>query len=1200
MGTTPKPEYLYLQQLFESTNGNRWFNNENWNFSNYELYNPCQQDWFGVYVDVSSCNVTKVLLSHNNLSGILPPVVSNLTSLLVFDISDNSIAGKLPLFRNAPDLVQLSFDVNQFSGTIADDLLDDSTGIEMLWFSANINNLVGTLPKWLFNHTTLLAIHLGGNLLDGTISPSIGEMTDLGSFMVFDNQLYGSIPTSISELTNMYILLLELNDFSGPVLDLVFQFPEITILALNQNSFSGTFPDDTIPHYEFTNTNLKLSDNYFTGSITDYYCYFDFKFFNIDRNMFSGTFPSSCAMEYVLSVVLAQNLFTGSLENIFPIDDYPSLSILLLGYNSFSGTIPPELFQLPSLRLLSAPQNCFHGSLSEDICTNISSTINSINLSGLRSSPTCSIKLFKSYFSPSMKGSIPSCIWQLPNISSLFISGNGYTGTIPNNISHTLTSDLSLSHNYFTGTIPSTILQRSFEALDLSYNKFRGSIDAVNDLTLINSESFGYWNISNNRISGRLSTVFHNAHSIDVLYGNVFQCNKDLPTQDPNINNYFCGSSQLEYSTYSFSGVVFLLLIAFFYVFKKFFHLNFTSDLISTFSKDGIMKPFVVVCHTLSQNDHLKSLQTPNKEKVEKFFEALDFISRLMFFCAVYVILLLLPTYLILNTVHESFRKYQFEYGWVQSTVYLTGLGPGIVLLLLFCLFIFLLLIKIPVVVQPETSPKDGKSTEESRSENEERTSWWNFIPMVYHLLYIIIFLVNVSVSILVNVGYLISLSEDSGDHFEYLIQISMAIYKIIWDSLILEYALLLLSRFGEASRLRLLLLVFNTILGPCIAVIITGGSCFQELFVQPSEVVVYNDVMTGYSVGSIYYSESNETATYQSSSQQLPFMYYFSCGSQTLTSFIPVFLYQYSFLPIQNFIKLFVVAKWEIKYIPEFMKKMILGILRPHDYELFPKFIDEDSIYSSLLAHFFTLVTFGINCPLLAIMIIIVILLDALSWKYLIMQFINSDKGLALSNVLFIEQASGKDEITRVELINSQLKGNLFESLFHLRWIIFYCCLTFNALILFDIVGDQQGWFIAFFFPVSIIAFIIIAHISVFSYERCRYSRHSSESQDDPAVNIVENPLYHEERKSKASRHSEIELENGVGSKHSIGDLSNNSNKSKQNSWSNRPASDDSSNSNYGSALISGFGSFGLSIDRNKSRSKERNSEKTTNCIVQ
>ena len=92
-------------------------------------------------------------------------------------------------------------------------------------------------------------------------------------------------------------------------------------------------------------------------------------------------------------------------------------------------------------------KNCFKGSLPENICN--AKKLLVLVLDGLESSPKCSSyisSVTKGYISNPMKGNIPSCFYSLPNITTLHVSGNSFSGSLRDIKAKSLT-DLTLSFN---------------------------------------------------------------------------------------------------------------------------------------------------------------------------------------------------------------------------------------------------------------------------------------------------------------------------------------------------------------------------------------------------------------------------------------------------------------------------------------------------------------------------------------------------------------------------------------------------------------------------------------------------------------------------------------------------------------------------------------------------------------------------------
>jgi hypothetical protein len=171
------------------------------------------------------------------------------------------------------------------------------------------------------------------------------------------------------------------------------------------------------------------------------------------------------------------------------------LQTIDISINALSGTLPQELFQLPQLTSVAAGENCFDikASFTNQICQGRNLTL--LFMNGLETAPSCRINRFIKYpinipnashpFYPTtytliQSGfiPIPQCLFSLPNLQVLFLSGNAFTGnleyleTLPANL-----TKLVLAHNYLNGSIPSVIQTRtSWQKLDLSFNRFNGTL----------------------------------------------------------------------------------------------------------------------------------------------------------------------------------------------------------------------------------------------------------------------------------------------------------------------------------------------------------------------------------------------------------------------------------------------------------------------------------------------------------------------------------------------------------------------------------------------------------------------------------------------------------------------------------------------------------------------------------------------------
>ena len=82
----PLKEKQALIDLYTSTNGDQW--NESWNL------NEAPSQWKGV--TILNDHVLEINLTNNNLSGVLPQNISDLTALRVLNLHKNNISGTIP------------------------------------------------------------------------------------------------------------------------------------------------------------------------------------------------------------------------------------------------------------------------------------------------------------------------------------------------------------------------------------------------------------------------------------------------------------------------------------------------------------------------------------------------------------------------------------------------------------------------------------------------------------------------------------------------------------------------------------------------------------------------------------------------------------------------------------------------------------------------------------------------------------------------------------------------------------------------------------------------------------------------------------------------------------------------------------------------------------------------------------------------
>lgn len=104
-----------LATIFFANGGESWTNSNGW-LSNKSICDG----WYGISCYFSSEKIEEIDLSKNNLSGLIPEVLTLLTDVRVLWLNDNALVGGIPgkIFGSMPLLVILYMQGNQLTGSI--------------------------------------------------------------------------------------------------------------------------------------------------------------------------------------------------------------------------------------------------------------------------------------------------------------------------------------------------------------------------------------------------------------------------------------------------------------------------------------------------------------------------------------------------------------------------------------------------------------------------------------------------------------------------------------------------------------------------------------------------------------------------------------------------------------------------------------------------------------------------------------------------------------------------------------------------------------------------------------------------------------------------------------------------------------------------------------------------------------------------
>ncbi|WJX31156.1 hypothetical protein P8452_19617 [Trifolium repens] len=285
--------------------------------------------------------------------------------------------------------------------------------------------------------------------LSGKLAPDIGNLAYLKILDFMWNNISGGIPVEIGNIKSLELIFLSGNELTGPVPEELGFLPNLRIMQIDDNKLSGPIP------LSFANLNKT-------------------KHFHMNNNSLSGQIPAEFSK-------------------------LPNLIHLLLDNNNLSGILPPELSKMPNLTILQLDNNNFGGNSIPDTYANMTKlvklSLRNCNLQGpipdLSQIPH--LLYIDLSFNQLNESIPPNKLGE--NITTIILSNNNLTGTIPSNFSRLpRLQKLSLANNLLSGSVPSTIWQNKISnaaerlQLELQNNQFisiSGSTNLPPNVTLL-------------------------------------------------------------------------------------------------------------------------------------------------------------------------------------------------------------------------------------------------------------------------------------------------------------------------------------------------------------------------------------------------------------------------------------------------------------------------------------------------------------------------------------------------------------------------------------------------------------------------------------------------------------------------------------------------------------------------------------------
>ncbi|XP_019199047.1 PREDICTED: putative receptor-like protein kinase At3g47110 [Ipomoea nil] len=265
--------------------------------------------------------------------------------------------------------------------------------------------LAGTLSPSIGNLSELTQLVLFSGIVTGPIPEQLGSLTNLRVLSLTNNRLTGSIPAAIFGLPNLHTLDLSRNELTGPVPG-VTRLTELRVMILAGNQLSGEFPAE-LPGGLL---HLDLSENELSGELP-YHLPPSLRYLSVSVNQMWGPL---------------NGLESSSLSELVYLD---------LSMNRFGGPIPPNLFRT-SLASVFLQRNNFSGGVHTQPQSPLPYAAGSV------------LDLSHN----SLTGEIPAA---LAGAESVFLNNNRFVGTVPpeyfRSVYGGVTKTLYLQHNFITG-----------------------------------------------------------------------------------------------------------------------------------------------------------------------------------------------------------------------------------------------------------------------------------------------------------------------------------------------------------------------------------------------------------------------------------------------------------------------------------------------------------------------------------------------------------------------------------------------------------------------------------------------------------------------------------------------------------------------------------------------------------------------------
>ncbi|KAJ4748451.1 Receptor-like protein 12 [Rhynchospora pubera] len=508
----------------------------------------CNKTGHVIRFDLRNSGFPDEYFSWNNYSlmGKIKPSLLVLSELTYIDLSFNNFTeNKFPkFFSSFRKLEYLNLSVTGLSGTVPG-LLSNLSSLQYLDLSNNDELMADADVWWLSRLTSLRHLDMSRIDLQGSINwvQSLNKLPSLEVLLLDSNNL-NHIPQSLPHVnfTSLKVLRLSNQDFNTTIPSWIFVLHDLTDLNLGESNFVGFFPA-VLGNLTFL-SNLVLDNNLLFGKIPSLYNLTKLTYLSMSGTFLSEKYINIIELASSISpktwrrmeeLVLSDNNFIGKLTGWIPM--MSNLKYLDLSFTYLSGIIPDDIWNLTNIIELDLSFNCFTGSLNDtylDRLTRLQKLSlggNVMNLGNYTISIVTesnwqpsfhlqSLQLYSCQLGPKfptwlqnqvkigtlyltdteINDVLPKWLWNFTFLNDLDLSYNKINGELPRNLKNlTNIQYMYLNNNLLSGKIPSSFPDY-LEEINLSDNRFEQLPK------IVEAPNLGWISFSNNSMSGSIES----------------------------------------------------------------------------------------------------------------------------------------------------------------------------------------------------------------------------------------------------------------------------------------------------------------------------------------------------------------------------------------------------------------------------------------------------------------------------------------------------------------------------------------------------------------------------------------------------------------------------------------------------------------------------------------------------------------------